>query len=206
MVPLITEILLYSNPFSLKFVISGNEAEKNLSLFALFVNNEYGIHHVYLTKGVLPSKRQTAISLGVILRSAIHNCEKVAKVADNLAPEPEARRLTLEMVDKIVEALSITDVWDVDTSTNDWKKKFLTKADGLVEGQEVSLVYTEGPEKGKTIKGILLSAIEVGRSFGLDKMQYWTEAVTGRIPDSDGSYTISTKDWVAVVTITNTRQ
>lgn len=205
MITLSTEILLYESPFDLFFSIVGTEGEKNcyISIFKRFFK---GRLEVFFQGESFPTKKEVIDNLERILRVAIYNCQKVEKVVDNLYENPKGRRLTLEMVKEIIATFNPKDVWDIDTSEKKWKMKFLTKADGLVEGQDVSIVFLEGSEKGAEKKGKLLTDIKSTYSFLLEGMQYHTAAVHRVENIGDGVYMVILDHALAKVTITNTRQ
>lgn len=205
MVTLSTEILLYESPFNLVFKIAGSESGGNycVNILRKFPRD--------LPVGVFrgeffSTKKEVIDNLERILRVAIYNCQKVEKVVDNLYENPKERRLTLEMVKEIIATFNTKDVWDVDTTEKKWKMKFLTKADGLVEGQDVSIVFLEGSEEGAEKKGKLLTDIKSTYSFLLEGMQYHTAAVHRVENIGDGVYMVILDHALAKVTITNTRQ
>jgi hypothetical protein len=194
MITLSTEILLYSNPFNLFFSIAGNEGEKNcyINLFKKFPKDRL---EVFFQGESFSTKKEVVDNLERILRVAIYNCQKVEKVVDNLSEHPKGRRLTLEMVEEVIATFNSKDVWDIDTTEQKWKMKFLTKADGLVEGQKVLLTFLSGENSGENVERKLDFDVKPGFSLHFEGQLRDGNAVQKVEKKPDGSFLIETQQF-----------
>ncbi len=129
------EIDLYNNPFNLRFSISGSESNK--SCCALISISDRGVFGDVFHQGQIFATKDEAVDiLNTLLRTAVFNCEKVSAIVDNIGPGDNGLYLTMPMVEEIIANLRQSDTWSFCTLNREYKKMFLTKEDGLVEGVE----------------------------------------------------------------------
>ncbi len=194
------ELDLYNNPFKLLFSISGTEAEKNCSVLISF-KDEDRFGEIFYQGEPFATKAETVKNLGTTLRITLFNCEKVSTVVDNIGPGNGGRYLTLAMVEEIISTLSEDDIWMVCTGTKKWKKKFLIKEDGLVEGQKVTLKYLSGQKKDEIVQGVLDAPIKINYLIAFEGVLKEANPVEDLEEKSDGSFIITTKDFTCMITI-----
>ncbi len=129
------EIDLYNNPFNLRFSISGSESNKNCcALISISYEGVFG--DVFHQGQIFATKDEAVDILNILLRTAVFNCEKVSAIVDNIGPGDNGLYLTMPMVDEIIANLRKSDTWSIYTGSKEYKKMFLTKKDGFVEGVE----------------------------------------------------------------------
>ncbi len=195
-----SQLDLYNNPFKLLFSISGTESEKNcFVLVSLSHENHFG--GIYYQGEPFATKAEVVNNLNTTLRIALFECEKVSTVASNIGPGNNGRYLTLSMVEKIISTLSENDTWKVFTGSKNWKKMFLIKEDGLVEGQKVTLKYLSGKKKGEVVQGALGSPIKVNYLIDFEGVMKEANPVEVLEDKGNGSFVVTTKDFTCLITI-----
>ncbi len=194
------EIDLYNNPFKLSLSILGNELEKNC--YVLISISDMGIFGDLFHQGqIFATKNEAVHALNITLRAAVFNCEKVSAIVDNIGPGDNGRYLTMSMVEKIISTLQQIDTWSMSTTTKNWKKMFLTKEDGLVEGQEVLLTYLSGENEGEAFKRKLDFEVKSGFSLHFEGQLRDDNIVKKVRNQPDGSFLVETKDFICSMVI-----
>lgn len=126
---LLIALRIFSNPFNLRFIIIGSDADGRFSFLICERVGKDNVQIPIFVSDYRPTKKEIVEYARKILGSVLVYGGKVSGVVDNLSGDllkagstKDQPFLTEEMVNKVVLFLQTVDCWEVKTYEDQWKK------------------------------------------------------------------------------------